>query len=964
MCLRGYSNFGIFKHPGVIGTGNITTPVIEETSTPALQIEPITDKSRRTSNNRNDTSTAQEQLKAKGFEIIQWYGKCEAGKVSIGTHDVLAGDGGMYGLIFDNTFSKQLSKTATLVMLTYPSNTPPKSSHYQINNSSSTIIGKPVLGRQTTTSLLASGSVDSFQNSSPANIATTDVSRGNSVASKVEEHDTTVNHTGVLSKRRRKKGQGYANRFFSLDFATCTLSYYYNRNSSALRGAIPLNLAAITADKNGREINIDSGAEIWHLKAANNRDFEKWTQALQKASNIAHGLNLEPTAYEILRVPTKGSTSQLYSEEEEQEWEKVEALVSRVVGTRDAIQRLLKKIDHTELKQNLKIATGNSASNSPVLGDLDASSSIAATERKSFWKRKCTPSYLSQNASGVSLQLSSPETTATDLTINCSSKTSADNNSKSFSDQEFSMHGHCSALLNDLNAVLSDFSKLLAKSKRRRINNKTTQRYSVDSISTCSTAEFFDAEPGHLDRLKVYKISHESQDELGLSDQENEEDEPLTYASSISSVGSERRYSRTHELASLFPSRPKVLDPLPVKLVTPRRTLIPPASTLPPSLISFLRKNVGKDLSTISMPVSANEPTSLLQRTAEQFENAYLLSKAASQQLPEHRLCYVTAFAISNFSINRCKERALRKPFNPMLGETFELLRTDDEVPGGLRFIAEKVSHRPVRIACQADSLKWSVNQSPAPTNKFWGKSAEIITEGRARLVLHLADNRDELYSWTVASAFLRNVVMGEKYIEPVGTSTVVNESTGAKAIIEFKSKGMFGGRSEDVDAKLYGPNGERSDISLIGTWTKCLSITEAGKSGELEIWRAGELIENAAQRYGLTLFAATLNEITQIEKDKIPLTDCRLRPDQRAAENGNLDKAEEFKALLEEKQRAKRKEMEENEEVWQPRWFVQVEGGDEGEEVWKLKSGKDGYWEERTKGTWTGVRSILSVSS
>jgi len=52
-------------------------------------------------NDKNDQSTAQEQLKAKGFLPKQWVGKCEADKVSMGTYDITAGQGGMYGLIFD-----------------------------------------------------------------------------------------------------------------------------------------------------------------------------------------------------------------------------------------------------------------------------------------------------------------------------------------------------------------------------------------------------------------------------------------------------------------------------------------------------------------------------------------------------------------------------------------------------------------------------------------------------------------------------------------------------------------------------------------------------------------------------------------------------------------------------------------------------------------------------------------------
>jgi hypothetical protein len=208
---------------------------------------------------------------------------------------------------------------------------------------------------------------------------------------------------------------------------------------------------------------------------------------------------------------------------------------------------------------------------------------------------------------------------------------------------------------------------------------------------------------------------------------------------------------------------------------------------------------------------------------------------------------------------------------------------------------------------------------------------------------------------------FLRNVVMGEKYMEPVGTMTVTNESTGAKATIEFKQKGMFGGRSEDVQVESYGPDGVHTGVGLTGTWTNSLRILEAGKAVGAEIWRVGELVEDASQRYGLTTFAASLNEITELEKGKLPPTDCRLRPDQRAAERGDLDDAESWKARLEEKQRMRRKELEDRGVIHRPRWFAKVDGGDEGEEVWKLKGGKDGYWEERGKGAFTGVDDILA---
>ncbi|KAG0645902.1 Oxysterol-binding [Hyphodiscus hymeniophilus] len=922
-------NFGIFKHPGTNGGATPQHPaVLEDSQTSIPSLEPGFEQQRRTSNakERNDLSTAQEQLRAKGFISIQWHGKCEADKVSMGTHAVAVGHGGMYGLVFDNTFSKQFSKTATFVLLTYPSNAPPHSTHHQQSLAGmSSLAALTNIGKNQSPNLTASASasVDSLQ----SNLALGNAgSRGNSVQGRHDSDNATATyHVGVLQKRRRKKGQGYARRYFSLDFASCTLSYYYSRNSSALRGAIPLSLAAITADERRREISIDSGAEIWHLKAGNVKDFDEWTGALQKASNTARGVDVNATPNpEGLRVRTTGVPTPGLNLDEEREWEQVEALVSRIVGTRDAIRRLSKDTAPGKKRESrLPLGLGLGLSTGSPAAEDEHGDYFGAPERRSFWKRKSsappTPQLFGRS---ISTQLAVPaSSTVTTISANGSVPSSR----RLRNQEEGSMHEHCEALLSDLDHVLLDFSTLLANSKRRRMPAPTsTSRVSMDSTST---GDFYDAESGDPDRSQVLMIDRRGDEDTQPSEAE---DEFVTDASSLSSED-DNLAPLINGAASLFPAKPKTLDPLPLPILVKRRKVIPPATVMPPSLIGFLRKNVGKDLSTISMPVSANEPISLIQRVAEQLEYSQILDTAASHKAPAQRLIHVTAFAISQFSSGRARERAIRKPFNPMLGETFELVRTDKEVPGGFRLLVEKVSHRPVRMAIQADSTNWSFSQSPAPTQKFWGKSAELITDGRVRITLRHPDGSEEFYSWNVATVFLRNVVMGEKYVEPVGTMTVTNESTGARAVAEFKQKGMFGGRSEDVQVDSYNSDGGHTGISLTGTWTTSLRILEAGKSAGGEIWHVGELVDNAAQRYGLTTFAAGLNEITELEKGKLPITDSRLRPDQRAAERGELDEAERWKARLEDKQRVRRKLTEEKGETHRPRWFVKVEGGDEG---------------------------------
>ena len=87
------------------------------------------------------------------------------------------------------------------------------------------------------------------------------------------------------------------------------------------------------------------------------------------------------------------------------------------------------------------------------------------------------------------------------------------------------------------------------------------------------------------------------------------------------------------------------------------------------NLWSHLKNCIGKELSKISMPVQWNEPLSFLQRLSEYMNYGYLLNTATKSENAEKRLQWVATFAVSALASNL--ER-MGKPFNPLLGETFE----------------------------------------------------------------------------------------------------------------------------------------------------------------------------------------------------------------------------------------------------------------------------------------------------
>lgn len=75
----------------------------------------------------------------------------------------------------------------------------------------------------------------------------------------------------------------------------------------------------------------------------------------------------------------------------------------------------------------------------------------------------------------------------------------------------------------------------------------------------------------------------------------------------------------------------------------------------------------------------------MLQRLTEDLEYHHLLDKAVHCTSSVEQMCLVAAFSVSSYSTT---VHRIAKPFNPMLGETFELDRLDDM---GLRSLCEQV---------------------------------------------------------------------------------------------------------------------------------------------------------------------------------------------------------------------------------------------------------------------------------
>lgn len=393
---------------------------------------------------------------------------------------------------------------------------------------------------------------------------------------------------------------------------------------------------------------------------------------------------------------------------------------------------------------------------------------------------------------------------------------------------------------------------------------------------------------------------------LSASSSENEASEDDSYISDISdnismdnfSNESERQNSGSVDEGTVLCQRRSCL-PSP----SPNNSTI--------SLWNILRNNIGKDLSKVTMPVQLNEPLNTLQRLCEELEYSELLDRAAITQDPFERMVYIATFVVSGYASSHCRTGG--KPFNPVLGETYECDRPDK----GFRFVAEQVSHHPPISACHAESKNFIFWQDVRCKNKFWGKSMEIVPVGTTHVTLPgIGDH----YEWNKVTSCIHNILSGQRWIEHYGEISIRNTSSDiCQCKITFVKAKYWNSSVNEVEGAITDSKGKVIH-KLFGKWHE--SVFCGDPPSATCIWRANAMPVDHEQYYGFTKFAIELNELHPSFKLLLPPTDTRLRVDQRLLEEGNLEAAEEQKQRIEQLQRDRRSFLEENNSTHQPKFF------------------------------------------
>ncbi|CAL9183199.1 unnamed protein product [Musa hybrid cultivar] len=369
----------------------------------------------------------------------------------------------------------------------------------------------------------------------------------------------------------------------------------------------------------------------------------------------------------------------------------------------------------------------------------------------------------------------------------------------------------------------------------------------------------------------------------------------------------------------------------------------------PVGLWSIIKENIGKDLSGVCLPVYFNEPLSSLQKCFEDLEYSDLVDRALEwgrQGNSLMRILHIAAFAVSGYASTEGRQC---KPFNPLLGETYEA----DFPDKGLRFFSEKVSHHPMVVACHCEGRGWNFWGDSNLKGKFWGRSIQLDPIG----ILTLQFEDGETFQWSKVTTSIYNIIIGKIYCDHYGTMRIKG-SGDYSCKLKFKEQSIIDRNPHQVHGFVQDNRTGNKVAMLMGKWDEAIYYVLGDPSTKPKgydpmseavlLWERDKSVTQT--RYNLTPFAISLNELTPSLMEKLPPTDSRLRPDQRHLENGEYELANLEKLRLEQLQRQARRLQEKG---WQPRWFKK----DGDDDCYRYMGG---YWVARERGNWEGIPDIF----
>jgi len=307
----------------------------------------------------------------------------------------------------------------------------------------------------------------------------------------------------------------------------------------------------------------------------------------------------------------------------------------------------------------------------------------------------------------------------------------------------------------------------------------------------------------------------------------------------------------------------------------------------------------GKNLVGVSLPVTVFDPRSLLHKLIDAWSYApTYLPRAAAAHDPLERFKLVITWVVSGLHL----AQSFWKPFNPILGETYQGTFAD-----GTNVFLEQSTHHPPgsRWLLIGPGKSWTFSGSAVMSAAFRGNVVWGSQKGSN--IVEFADG--QVISFTTPTMGVHGILMGERFYDYAGIIRFrdTHNRLGCDIAINPDApgflRGLFSSRKNPIDflrGQIF-----RYNPSVAAKMQAFANLTDAEK-------RETELIcpVEGGWLSGLTIGGTRFWEINrerpahvQDVPDPLP-SDSRYRDDLQALARGTVDASQAAKVRMEERQR------------------------------------------------------------
>ncbi|RDD41793.1 Oxysterol-binding protein-related protein 11 [Trichoplax sp. H2] len=321
---------------------------------------------------------------------------------------------------------------------------------------------------------------------------------------------------------------------------------------------------------------------------------------------------------------------------------------------------------------------------------------------------------------------------------------------------------------------------------------------------------------------------------------------------------------------------------------------------------------LGMDLTKVTLPTFILERRSLLEMYADFFAHPDLFLRIVDGLTPKERMLYVIEWYLTSFHSGR-KGSVAKKPYNPIIGETFHCswnlnnVQNDLGGPpqtGDLSFVAEQVSHHPPvsGFYAECESKRMCLNAHIWTKSKFQGISIGVANVGEA--VLSLIDFGED-YVFTLPSAYCRSILT-VPWVELGGKVTVECAATNYSAALTFHTKPFYGGKINRISGDIKHPSGQIM-YRINGEWNGTMEITDTAEVNKVINTKALPVVSKIVQ---------PLRSQGEFESRRL------WRHVTKALKNKDVDSATKYKRTLEDRQRSEARQRKEENKEWETKYF------------------------------------------